>query len=167
MLGLPRKFVALPLLGLGLCACSSDSEFTGDVAGTYTVAITNGASSCPFDNWVEGKETTGIGLTLTQDSSNVHGSLDGLTGTFFTLAFGSASFDGTVSGSNITLHNYGTRSQQKGNCSYTYNATVTGSQSGDNISGDITYSTATNGNPDCSAVQCSASQKFNGSRPPQ
>jgi len=138
-----------------------------DVSGVYMVAITNGASTCPFDNWMEGKETAGIGLTITQDGAKLHGTLDGITGAFFALAFGSADFDGTVSDDSLTLTNYGSRSQSMGNCSYTYNATVDGTLNVDSISGTITYSTATNNNPDCAAVQCSASQRFSGSRPPK
>jgi hypothetical protein len=167
MLGLPRKFAAVSLFVLGLGGCSSDDGFTADVGGTYTVAITNEDSTCPFDNWVVGKETTGVGLTITQDGQKIHGTLDGITGAFFALAFGSANFDGTIKGKSLTLNNYGNRSQSMGNCSYTYNATVEGTQTGDNISGTITYSAATNDNPDCAAVECSASQNFNGSRPPK
>lgn len=162
-----RRFATLLLLVPGSVACGSDDEFTADVAGSYTIAITNGASTCPFQDWTEGKETSGIGFTITQQGRDLHATLDGLTGAFFKLAFGSADFDGSIKGSDITLTNYGSRSQQMGNCSYTYNATVTGTQTGDSIAGDIVYATATNGNPDCSAVECSASQRFSGSRPPK
>jgi hypothetical protein len=175
MLGLSRKSLAFLLSVVGLDGCSSGAAFTpdmspvppADVSGVYMVAITNGANTCPFDNWMEGKETAGIGLTITQDGTKIHGTLDGITGTFFALAFGSADFDGTVSGDSLTLTNYGSRNQSMGNCSYTYNATVDGTLNVDSISGTITYSTATNNNPDCASVQCSASQRFSGSRPPK
>lgn len=130
------------------------------------MAITNGASSCSFD-WEEGKEATNIGLTLTQEGNDVHGTLDGITGAWFTLVFGSADFDGTIEGSSLSLTNYGERTAQQGNCSYTYNSTVDAKQTGDTIAGTITYSTKTNGNPDCDAIECSATQKFNGARPPK
>jgi len=86
MLALSRKSLAvlLPLLSLG--GCGSDNEFTADVAGSYTIAITNGASTCKFDNWVEGKETSGIGLTITQDGQKVHATLDGVIGGLFTCS---------------------------------------------------------------------------------
>jgi hypothetical protein len=167
MLGLPRKSLPFLLPLLGLCSCSSNDEFTADVAGVYSVGITNQESTCPFDNWVVGKETPGIGLSITQDGQTVHGALDGLIGVFFAAAFGSANFDGSIKGNSLTLNNYGTRAQMMGNCSFTYNATVQGTQTGDSIAGTITYSAATNNNPDCSAVECSASQKFSGSRPPK
>lgn len=166
MLAQLRKSFALLLPVLALGACGSSDEFTADVAGSYTVAITNGASSCSFD-WEEGKEATNIGLTLTQEGNDVHGTLDGITGAWFTLVFGSADFDGTIEGSSLSLTNYGERTAQQGNCSYTYNSTVDAKQTGDTIAGTITYSTKTNGNPDCDAIECSATQKFNGARPPK
>ena len=166
MLAPLRKSFALllPLLALG--ACGSDDEFTADVAGSYSVAITNGASSCAFD-WEEGKEATNIGLIITQEGSTVHGTLDGLTGAWFKVLFGSADFDGTIKGSSLTLTNYGENTTIEGNCSYTYNSTVEAKQTGDTIAGTITYSPKTNGNPDCKAIECSATQKFNGARPPK
>jgi hypothetical protein len=156
-----------PWLLVALTGCSSDDAFTVDVGGTYTVAITNEANGCHFDNWKEGNETTGIELVLSQQGSSVHGTLGGLTGAFFTLAFGSAEFDGSIHNSSFSLDNYGSRASTSGNCVYTYNASVMGSQNGDSISGTITYASKTNGNPDCDAVECSASQKFSGARPPR
>jgi hypothetical protein len=167
MPALLRKSLAILLPLLGLCGCSSDNEFTTNVAGNYTIAITNGASSCKFDNWVEGKETSGIGFVITEDGQNITGTLDGVTGALFTLLFGSADFAGTINGSTLNLTNYGSRAAQEGNCSYTYNSTVNATRSKDTIEGTITYSTKTNGNPDCAAVECSATQRFNGTRPPQ
>jgi hypothetical protein len=167
MLGKSRRLLALSACALGLFGCSSEDEFTADASGTYTVAISNRASSCDFKDWVEGKETSGIELVITQDNRNIHGTLGGVTGAFFTVAFGSAEFDGSIQADRLSMTNYGTRANMTGNCSYTYNATVDGTQTGDAISGTITYATKTNGNPDCSAVECSATQDFSGSRPPR
>lgn len=150
-----------------MLACGSESEFTVDVAGDYTVAITNGPSSCPFKDWVEGKETSGVGFAITQDNHALHAVLAGVTGAFFAVAFGSAEFDGSIQNDRLTLTNYGTRSNTSGRCSYTYNATVNGTQAGDTVSGTITYSTQTNGSPDCAAIVCSATQEFSGARPPK
>jgi hypothetical protein len=72
-----------------------------------------------------------------------------------------------VRGHDLTLTNYGTRSATQGNCTFTYNATVDGALVGDAISGTITYSPATNENPDCASIECSAVQEFSGSRPPR
>ena len=88
------------------------------------------------------------------------------TSIFLNLWLGSAEFDGRVHANQLTLTNYGMRSQMQGNCSFTYNATIEGTLDGNAISGTITYAPATNENPDCAAVECSAVQEFSGSRPP-
>jgi hypothetical protein len=154
-------------IALALFGCSSGDGFTASVAGVYTVAITNEHDTCNFQNWEEGKETTGIELSITQNDTDIHGTLGGVVGAFFTLAFGSAEFDGSIHGNSFELDNYGSRSMTSGNCVYTYNSSVDGTQNGDSISGTITYASKTNGNPDCDAIECSASQKFSGSRPPK
>src|SRR6478752_1922163 len=165
--------VARALLGLVYplvlaAGCGSSEEFTSDASGAYTVAITNGASTCSdFMKWTEGEQTSGIPLTITQTGNDLDGTLGGLWGTFFTAVFGSNDFKGSIHGNDVTLTNYGSRSMMSGNCSYTYNANVAATQTGDSISGTITYAPKTNGNPDCSAVECSATQKFSGSRPPK
>ena len=152
---------------LAVCGCGSDGEFTSDVAGTYTVAIKNGKSSCSnFDKWEEDAEATGVDLTLTQSGQKVHGVVGGLAALYFIAAIGTNELDGSIQKSSISMTGYG-RSLTQGNCAYSFNAIIDGAQTGDNISGTITYATKTNGNPDCSAVECSATQDFNGSRPPQ
>ena len=166
MLALSRKTLAILLPVVCLGGCASSDEFTSDVAGSYTIAITNQGSSCSFD-WEEGKQAVGIALDVTQDDKDLHATIGGATGVLFTLLFGSAEFDGTISGNHLSLTNFGTRPTQEGNCSYTYNSTVEATQTNDSIDGTITYSTKTNGNPDCAAVECSATQKFSGSRPPK
>lgn len=167
MLGQSRKSLAILLPVLALVGCSSDDEFTADVAGSYTIALTNDESTCAFSNWEKDKETSGIGLVITQDGDKIQGTLDGLAATFFDLWLGSHDFDGTIKGRALTLTNFGERPTQQGNCSFTYNAVVKANQNADTIEGTITYSPQTNGNPDCAAVECSALQRFSGVRPPK
>jgi len=169
MFGFFRRSFTILLPVCGLCGCSSEAEFTTDVSGEYTVAITNGPSSCgDFKDWMEGATTKDpVQLSLTQSDKNVHGTVNGGAGLFFTLWLGSAEFDGAISGTEFTLTNYGQRPSTVGNCSYTYNVNVKGTQTNDSISGTITYAPKTNGNPDCSAVECVATQEFSGSRPPR
>jgi hypothetical protein len=159
---------SLLLLGpLALAGCSSEGEFTADVSGSYTVAVTNRASSCDFKDWTEGTESTGIGLVITQEGDALHATVDGLAAVLFNVALGSSEFDGTVERSSLELTNYGTRSQTQGNCTFTYNATIAGELNGDAISGVITYAPATTTSPDCEDVKCEAIQDFSGSRPPR
>lgn len=151
---------------LATAGCSSEGEFTADVAGHYRIALTNRTSSCSFA-WAEGNQAEDVGLAITQDGSKLHGVVDGLAGGFLTLWLGSAEFDGSANGTSLTLTNYGTNPQADGNCAFTYNAVVDGEISGDAIAGTITYSPATNAGPDCASVECSAVQEFSGSRPPK
>jgi hypothetical protein len=166
MLALLRKSLVL-LAVVWLTGCSSEGEFTTDVSGNYTVAVTNRTSTCPFMEWVEGKESSGIGFAITQEDEELHATVDGAAAIFFNLALGSADFDGRVDRSSFELTNYGSRSQTQGNCTFTYNATVAGELHGDAISGSITYAPATNDSPDCASVQCQAYQDFSGTRPPR
>jgi hypothetical protein len=166
MLALLRRSLVLftPVL---LGGCSSEGEFTADISGNYMIAVTNRTSTCDFMDWVEGKETAGIGFAMTQEDKELHATVDGAAAIFFTLALGSAQFDGTAERSSFELTNYGSRAQTQGNCTFTYNATVAGELNGDAISGTITYAPATNDNPDCASVKCEAYQDFSGSRPPR
>jgi hypothetical protein len=166
MLGLTRKSLGVLLPLVALCGCSSDSEFTNDVAGTYTVAITNGKSSCDFKDWVEDKEATGVDLTITQDGQKIHGTIGGIAGVYLVVAIGTNELDGTIQKDSLSMTGYG-RSMMQGNCAFSYNVNVKGTQTGDSINGSITYATKSNRNPDCAALECSATQAFNGSRPPQ
>lgn len=59
------------------------------------------------------------------------------------------------------------RAMNQGNCAYSYKARMSGNVDGDNLSGNIDYTTSTNGAPDCGALQgCKTTQQFNGTRPP-
>jgi hypothetical protein len=141
---------------------------TADVAGDYSISITNRENGCNFDNWTEGDTATGISLSITQDGSDVTGTVGGLTGQFLNLWLGSATYTGTVSGDDVEMTLYGERSFNEGNCSFTFNSTIVADSNGDVLTGDVLYRAATNGNPDCAALEgCVTRQQFNGTRPPQ
>lgn len=166
MLRFPRELLASLAPLLLLAGCSSEDEFTANMAGTYTLALKSGASSCNFENWVEGEEATGVGFNVTQEGQDVHGTVDGGAAILFGLWLGSADFDGSIQRTHFELTNYGSRSANEGDCTFTYNAKVVGDIDKDAISGTITYAPATNKNPDCAAIECHATQSFSGSRPP-
>ena len=161
--------ILAPILALGLLAgCGGDEDgFTVDVAGSYTVAVTNRESSCQMGDWMEGNMAAGIPFDVTQEGQNVHATVGGAVGVYVLLVQGNADFDGSVDGTKIALTNYGMRSVTQGNCTFTYNATIAGELNDDAISGTITYAPATNENPDCSDVECASVQEFSGSRPPR
>jgi hypothetical protein len=144
-----------------------EDEFTVNVTGDYTVALTNRESTCDFPDWVEGESASGISLNIMQNGSELSGTVDGLAGVALALRLGSSEFEGSAKGSTLTLTNYGSIPARQGNCSFTYNATVRGTLRDNAISGTITYTPATNDNPDCASVECSAVQEFSGARPPK
>lgn len=139
-----------------------------DAAGDYTISVTNRENGCGFDNWTEGDSASNIGLTITQDGSDVTGTVTGATGTWLNLVLGDNVFRGSASGGGVTMTLFGTRSTSQGNCTYTVNATIGADADGDVLTGDILYEAATNGNPDCASLDgCASRQEFNGTRPPQ
>ena len=169
MLSLVRKSPAVlaSLVTFGLLpGCGGEEEFTVSVAGSYTVAVTNRESTCQMGDWMEGNMATNIPFDITQSGQELNATIGGLAGVYVALVQGNADFQGSASGYDFRLTNYGTRSVQQGNCSFTYNAVIDGTLEGNAVSGTITYSPATNDNPDCAAVECSAVQEFSGSRPP-
>lgn len=171
MLALLRKSLVLftvPGALLLLPGCGDgEEEFTVNVAGDYTIALTNRSSDCTtLQNWVEGESSSGIPLTVTQNGSELNGTVGEGAGLLLAIWLGSAEFEGTAKGATLTMTNYGTNSTKQGNCSFTYNAVVRGTLKDNSISGTITYSPATNENPDCENIECSAVQEFSGSRPP-
>ena len=170
MVALRRHFFGILVLLLGPLGCSSEAEFTeatADVSGNYLVALTNRTSSCDFKDWVEGKESAGIGFNITQDGEALQATVDGVTAIWLGLALGSAQFEGRAEQRSIELVNYGSRAQTSESCTFTYDATVEGQLEGDAISGTITYAPHTNGAASCANVECQAFQDFSGSRPPR
>jgi hypothetical protein len=146
-----------------LVACGG----AANLAGNYSVSIVNGQNGCNFANWTVGQTATAIPFTVVQSGGAVTGTVTGAVGSYLTLLFGSNVFTGTIAGDAFDMKLFGTRSATTGNCLYTVNAELTGSIAGDFVSGNIAYSTATNGSPDCGALMgCHSDQSFNGSRPP-
>ncbi|MFT3693418.1 MAG: hypothetical protein QM831_09790 [Kofleriaceae bacterium] len=149
-----------------LAACGTDDPV--QVAGTYSVGVTNRDNGCNFQNWTVGAMNSGISIVISQSGANVTADVQGGSGLFLDIAFGSSAFTGTADGSQLDLKLEGTRVQQSGTCTYTYNGEITAVSNGDVLSGKINYVPATNGNSDCAAISgCLSYQEFTGSRPPQ
>jgi hypothetical protein len=154
----------LVVMACALCACGSPAN----VAGNYSVNLTNKDNGCNFANWTVGQMTSGIAITVTQSGGDVTATVGGLGGAFLTAVLGSASFTGTADGNAIDLKLFGTRSATMSGCAYTVNAHLTGGIAGDLLEGSIEYTPATNGSPDCGVLAtCTNAQAFNGTRPPQ
>lgn len=158
--------VALVAVGCG--GSSSSGGAAADFSGDYTVAVTNVSNACQFDTWTVGDTTSGVPFTVTQSGSEVTGVIGGLAKAYYDVALGSDTFTGTGSGNHVKLVIHGTNSFKKNKCTYTVIATLDGDLSADALAGQIAYTAATNGSPDCAPLgACSSVQKFSGSRPPK
>jgi hypothetical protein len=154
------RAVWLPLW-LCVAACGSDDV---SAAGDYTVTVTSGLNGCNLPNWTAGATSTAT-VTLTQSQNDVTAVVGGVAGIVLNLGLGGNSFTGKISGSDLDLHLFGTRSNTTGNCTYTINATIRAVVSGNMLTGQIDYKSATNGNPDCSAIaNCDSFQDLDGTR---
>ncbi|MEO6774367.1 MAG: hypothetical protein ABI467_15330 [Kofleriaceae bacterium] len=154
------------LLVLGvLVGCSNDPA---PIAGDYTVGVTNRDNGCNFANWTVGNMTAGVDVKIAQSGASVTADVTGGVGAVLDVAFGASAFTGVIDGNQLDLTLEGTRVQQSGTCTYTYNGEILATANGDILTGRINYTPATNGNSDCAAVAgCLTYQEFNGSRPPQ
>jgi len=156
------------LAGLLLVVAACGGSDPADVSGNYTVALTNRDNGCMIANWTEGESSSGVAVTITQDGSNATASVEAGAGFILDVALGSHVYTGSVDGHAVFLELFGTRGQQNGNCSFTFNSDIDATLIGDTLSGKIEYRAATNSNPDCAALEgCVSFQEFNGARPPR
>ena len=155
----------LALLWLACAACGGSDA---DVAGNFSVSVTNRDNGCNFQNWTVGDQATGIQVTITQDGSNVTATVGGVTGALLDIALGGHAYTGVVDGDDLALDLVGTRAMQMGNCTFTYNSAIDASIDGDVLTGEVHYRGAGNGNSDCASITgCDTFQDFNGTRPPE
>jgi hypothetical protein len=154
-------------LALALAACSSDDDDEpANAAGNYTLALTYGQNGCAFDNWEQGNTLQDVPLVIEQDGESITGRIEGVAGIALGLRHGSNEYVGSIDGDRIVMRIEGTIPQVVGTCTYTWNNDVTATIDGDFLTGRAVYSPATNGNSDCSAVECTSEMSFNGTRPP-
>jgi hypothetical protein len=157
-----RRLVVLMIMA----GCGGGED--ADVAGDFTIALTNRDNGCELENWTVGEQASNIPVIITQSSDNVTASVEAGAGVVLDVALGSHVYTGSVDGNDIFLELFGTRVAQTGNCTFSFNSEIDASLSGDSLTGRINYRAATNGNPDCSDLEgCVSFQEFNGARPPE
>ena len=153
---------------VGPLACGDDEDPPpADVEGDYSVNLTNGENTCPIE-WTEGETTTGVPVTLTQNGSDVTGEITGVAGAVVDAILGQGEFEGSVSGSAISLVREGTNELPAGACRFRIRAVLSATLSGDTLSGTLLYTPVTDGDSECAAIEtCSATAQMNGARAPQ
>jgi hypothetical protein len=157
-------------LSLLLCASSallaSCASTPANVAGSWSVNVTNGANGCMLDNWTAGETASGIPLTITQSGSAVTAEVGGTVGALADLLFGTRRFTGSVAGDRIDVRLVG-RAGSMGGCAFTPVIDLTATVRGDTMMGNLIWSYDTNASPDCGMrATCESIQAMNGSRPP-
>lgn len=156
----------LLVLLAALGACTSDA----DVAGNYSVALTNRDNGCNLANFNPGAMTSGVSVVITQSGSKVTLTVENLAGLSLIglLGGGGNVYSGNVDGDDFSVESIGTKANNSGNCTYTYNSEISGTLNGDSLVGSIDYRAADNGNSDCTQVHgCLSYQDYNGTRPPR
>lgn len=148
-----------------LCVVSGCAP--ADVAGNYSLAVTNGDNGCDVSGWTVGDSNANVPAVITQDGGDAQVEVRGLSGTFLTAVVGNNRFFGDVSGDRISGDLIGDNSSRDGECSYTWTIELDATVSGDVIEGDLLWRPVTNGHPDCGMLEtCRNRQAFNGTRPP-
>ncbi|HTM19446.1 MAG TPA: hypothetical protein VL172_03025 [Kofleriaceae bacterium] len=142
-----------------------------DVAGDYTIALTNQDNGCGFANWTEGNTSTGVPVVIGQGEGDAAdeatATVNGAAGIYLDAVLGARVYTGSVDGSHLDLTLHGTNSATQAQCTYTVNSTIDADLDGDVLRGEILYHTSTNGSPDCGTLEgCESRQDFNGTRPP-
>jgi hypothetical protein len=152
-------------LVLVLAACGGGSD--ADVNGEYTLSLMNRENGCDLPLYQVGGSSQTTLMIVQTDSAIVATVGVGGAG-YLDSVVGAHVFTGSVDGDGVTGEIVGTRSQNRGNCAFTYNAKFRANADGDTLSGRVEYTAVTNGNPDCSLFNsCLTLQEFSGIRPPQ
>ena len=147
-----------------LAACGGGSD--ANVAGNYTMGLTNRDNGCNFNGYMVGAQNM-VGVNITQSDSNLSATVTGGGGFLLSLVVGSNVYTGSVDGNDVDLEIVGTVPGNMGNCAYTYNSEIHAKADGNSMSGRIEYRAVTNMNSDCGAITgCLTFQEFSGSRPP-
>jgi hypothetical protein len=144
-----------------LTGCSSndlDQEVLVNVAGSWGGTVRNESNSCPGQFNVG--ETTSIELLITQDGPKVSMKLQGGVGFLVSLALGTDTFQGMLTGDKLDASLIGSRELTEGTCKYSYTANLLGTVAGQRMTGTVIYKpNARSG--DCSAIaSCSRVQSF-------
>ncbi len=138
-----------------------------DVAGNYSLAVTNGENGCEVDGWTVGESNANVPAVITQTDGDAQVEVQGVSGAFLNLVVGSNRFVGGVGGDRITADLIGDNSGREGERSFTWTIELDATVTGDVIEGELLWRPVTNAHPDCGRLEmCRNRQAFNGTRPP-
>jgi hypothetical protein len=155
-------------VALALVVAAACGDDPADVAGTFTLSLTNRDNGCNIANWTTGPIAGTVPLVVTQSGSSASAEVQGLARAALDALVGGHVFTGSVDGADLSLTIVGTRAASQGACAYTMDADLEATLTGDNLAGSVLYRARTNGATDCGALTgCVSQQDFAGARPPQ
>ena len=157
------RTIPLALVVAAAAACSSnDNGPPAQVAGDYTLTVTDNQNGCNVENFTTGDTQTGITVTITQNGSSLSATGTGSSGLMLAFATGNT-VSGWIDGQEASLTSSVNHTQ--GGCAYSTTATVNITFSGNQFEGTVLYTDSGNGSPDCGVMQqCTSTQKVTGSR---
>ena len=152
---------------LGIAAVAGCGDDPANVAGDYSIAVTNRSNGCDLTNWTEGNTAQDIPVEIVQNGSAATADVTGGVGGLLDVWLGSSLFTGEVAGNHLDLLLTGTTEYAEGECDYTMNATIDATLDGDALEGEIRYEAQTDLDPECGDLTgCVSVQEFVGVRPP-
>ncbi|HTQ45554.1 MAG TPA: hypothetical protein VMI75_22500 [Polyangiaceae bacterium] len=157
------RTILLALVVATTAACSStDQGPPAQVAGDYTLTVTDNQNGCNVENFTTGATQSGITVSITQNGSSLSATGTGSMGLMLAFATGDT-LNGYIDGQAASLSS--TVGHTQGGCAYSTTATVNLVFSGNQFEGNVLYTDSGNGSPDCGVMQqCTSSQKVTGSR---
>jgi hypothetical protein len=115
-----------------------------------------------------GATSTGVMVSISQSGSIVTAALDWVTSLGAAELLGAnVNFAGSVTGNDVQMVAFGTKSYMEGACTYTMNATMTATLSGNALEGTTSYDMVPASGSVCRDLICEGAQDFSGSRPPR
>ncbi|HEX4513335.1 MAG TPA: hypothetical protein VH054_07355 [Polyangiaceae bacterium] len=158
-----RKLFVLSAFAFASACSSTPTNF----AGTYTLSTTQNADDCNLGSasWTPGSTTNFTG-TFTQDGTAAQITVTGGAAVVLNVVVGTDTFQGSVSGNTFTSELIGTKKQTDGACSWSTNIAISASLDSNSVlSGTITLTPITNGDPSCGAKNsCANTETVSGNR---
>jgi hypothetical protein len=158
-----RTILPLALVVAAAAACSSnDNAPPAQVAGDYTLTVTDNQNGCQVENFTTGATQSGITMAVTQNGTSLSATGTASSGLMLAFATGNT-LNGWIDGQEASLSS--TVTHTVGGCTYSTTATANLTFSGNQVQGSVLYTDSGNGSPDCNVMQqCTSTQTVNGSR---
>lgn len=144
------------------CSGSSADEPPAQVAGNYTLTITDNQNGCNLENFTTNASQTGTMVAITQSGGSLTATAMHTSGLVLAFAAGDT-LNGWIQGHDASVS--ATSGRTQGGCVYTTTATANITFSDTGMQGNIVYTDSGNGSSDCGVMQqCTSTQTFTGSR---